>query len=75
LATTASGCPDGLLDETLIVAQGEFGRTVGNLNGNLGRDHFQQQAILVAGARIIGGRAIGVTDPLGRQIPRSRMGA
>jgi len=56
---------DGLLDQTLIVAQGEFGRTVGKLNGNSGRDHFQQQAMLFAGARIRGGRAIGATDEQG----------
>lgn len=56
---------DGLLDETLIVAQGEFGRTVGGLNGGRGRDHFQQQTVLFAGARIRGGRAVGVTDDLG----------
>ena len=56
---------DGLLDQTLIVAQGEFGRTVGPLNRNAGRDHYQQQAVLFAGARIHGGRAIGVTDERG----------
>jgi hypothetical protein len=56
---------DGLLDRTLIVAQGEFGRTVGALNGNSGRDHYQQQAALFAGAGIRGGRAIGTTDELG----------
>ena len=57
---------DGLLDETLIVAHGEFGRTVG-LNGNRGRDHFGQQAALFAGAGIRGGRAIGKTDATGAQ--------
>ena len=56
---------DGLLDETLIVAQGEFGRTVGSLNGNQGRDHYAQQTALFAGARIRGGRALGATDDLG----------
>ncbi len=56
---------DGLFDETLIVAQGEFGRTVGPLNRNGGRDHFGQQTVLFAGARIRGGRAIGKTDELG----------
>jgi uncharacterized protein (DUF1501 family) len=56
---------DGLLDQTLIVAQGEFGRTVGGLNGNSGRDHYQQQAALFAGAGIRGGRAIGATDTIG----------
>ena len=57
---------DGLLDETLIVAQGEFGRTVGPLNGNQGRDHFPQQAVLFAGAKTRGGRAIGSSDVNGR---------
>ncbi|MFN7920819.1 MAG: DUF1501 domain-containing protein [Bryobacteraceae bacterium] len=56
---------DGLLDETLIVAQGEFGRTVGPLNGGRGRDHYQQQTVLFAGAKVKGGRAVGVTDSLG----------
>src|SRR5262245_36469710 len=55
----------GLLDETLIVAQGEFGRTVGPLNRNNGRDHYLQQSVLFAGARIRGGRALGATDDLG----------
>lgn len=53
---------DGLLQETLIIAMGEFGRTVGAPNGQNGRDHFLQQAVLMAGARIKGGRAIGSTD-------------
>ena len=58
---------NGLLDQTLIVAMGEFGRTVGPLNNTGGRDHFLQQAVLMAGARIKGGRAIGKTDDEGRQ--------
>ena len=58
---------DGLLDQTFIVSQGEFGRTVGPLNGNGGRDHFTQQAILFAGGGVKGGRAIGVTDERGAQ--------
>jgi hypothetical protein len=57
---------DGLLDQTLIVAMGEFGRTVGPLNVNGGRDHHVQQAAMFAGAGIKGGRAIGSTDALGR---------
>ena len=40
---------DGLLDKTLIVAQGEFGRTVGGVNGGQGRDHYPQQSVLFAG--------------------------
>src|SRR5947209_4406132 len=31
-----------LFDETLIFIAGEFGRTVGNLNGQNGRDHFMR---------------------------------
>jgi len=59
---------EGLLDETLIVALGEFGRTVGPLNNTAGRDHFLTQSILMAGAKIKGGRAIGSTDSIGRDI-------
>lgn len=57
---------DGLLDETLIVTMGEFGRTVGNPNGQSGRDHFLQQAVLMAGAKIKGKKAIGKTDDMAR---------
>ncbi len=54
-----------LLDQTLVVAMGEFGRTAGPLNAEGGRDHSMQQAVLVAGAGIRGGRAIGSTNPAG----------
>ncbi len=57
----------GLFDQTLIVAQGEFGRTVGPLNGGQGRDHYPQQSVLFAGGGTRGGRAIGVTDEVGAQ--------
>ncbi|MBI2689695.1 MAG: DUF1501 domain-containing protein [Acidobacteria bacterium] len=56
---------DGLLDRTLIVAMGEFGRTLGVVNAGNGRDHFQQQAALMAGAGIRGARALGTTDERG----------
>ncbi len=56
---------DGLLDSTLVVAMGEFGRTVGNLNSTRGRDHLLQQAALVAGGGIRGGRAIGDSNATG----------
>jgi uncharacterized protein (DUF1501 family) len=59
---------DGLFDETLIVVMGEFGRTVGPLNGQAGRDHFLTQSVLMAGAGIRGGRAIGSTDAEGRNV-------
>ena len=52
----------GMLDETLIVMQGEFGRTVGPLTGGLGRDHYPQQFAVFAGGGVKGGRAIGSTN-------------
>lgn len=59
---------DGTLDDTLIVAMGEFGRTVGPLNANNGRDHHPQQTALFAGAKVVGNRAIGSTDKTGANI-------
>jgi hypothetical protein len=59
---------DGLLEGTLVLAMGEFGRTVSALNAQNGRDHFLQQAVLMAGAGIKGNRAIGATDGEGREI-------
>jgi hypothetical protein len=55
----------GLLDETLIVVMGEFGRTVGRLTAQNGRDHYLTQFAAFAGAGVRGGRAIGVTDETG----------
>jgi uncharacterized protein DUF1501 len=56
---------NGLLDETLIVMVGEFGRTVGPITPAGGRDHYLQQTAFFAGAGVQGGRAIGVTDSKG----------
>jgi hypothetical protein len=55
-----------LFDETLIVAMGEFGRTVRSgttpgLNGSGGRDHHFQQFALFMGGGVTGGQAIGST--------------
>jgi uncharacterized protein (DUF1501 family) len=55
----------GLLDETLVVMMGEFGRTIGALNGQGGRDHYTQQFAVFAGGGVKGGRAIGETDAQG----------
>jgi uncharacterized protein (DUF1501 family) len=57
---------DGILDQTLIIAMGEFGRTFGTPNNQNGRDHFLQQSVFVAGAQVRGRRAIGSTDAEGR---------
>jgi hypothetical protein len=54
-----------LLDETLIVAKGEFGRTVGDITDQNGRDHYFAHSALVAGGGVQGGRVIGKTTPDG----------
>jgi uncharacterized protein (DUF1501 family) len=52
----------GLLNETLFVMVGEFGRTVGPVTAAGGRDHYVQQSIVFGGAGVHGGRAIGSTN-------------
>jgi len=55
----------GLLDDTLVVAVGEFGRTP-RINGGAGRDHWPQvYSALVAGGGVPGGRVMGASDPQG----------
>jgi hypothetical protein len=55
----------GLLDETLVVCMGEFGRTP-KINGMAGRDHWAPlQSVLLAGAGIPGGSAYGASDRMG----------
>jgi len=57
---------DGLLDDTLIVVSGEFGRTPGPLSAErAGRDHYLQMFHVFAGGGIQGGQTIGATDPTG----------
>jgi hypothetical protein len=57
-----------LLDETLIVAKGEFGRTIGNITGQQGRDHYFVHSALVAGGGVQGGRVLGKTTPDGAYV-------
>jgi hypothetical protein len=54
-----------LLDDTLILVRGEFGRTVGALNPLAGRDHYFTYSALLAGGGVKGGRAIGSTTSNG----------
>ena len=55
-----------LLDETLIVAVGEFGRTVGLVDENGGRDHFPYVTpAFLAGGGIQAGRVIGASNETG----------
>jgi uncharacterized protein (DUF1501 family) len=52
----------GLLDDTLVIAAGEFGRTP-RMNAQGGRDHWPQaQSILLAGGGFRHGQVIGATD-------------
>lgn len=52
----------GLLDSTLIIWMGEFGRTP-QTNGKGGRDHYARAwSTVLAGGGIQGGQAIGKTD-------------
>ncbi|MBI2422735.1 MAG: DUF1501 domain-containing protein [Candidatus Hydrogenedentes bacterium] len=55
----------GLLEDTLVVATGEFGRTP-KVNPAGGRDHWPQVwSMLMAGGGVQGGRVIGATDKIG----------
>jgi len=58
----------GLLDKTLVLCMGEFGRTP-NINANEGRDHYPDAfACAIAGGGIRGGRVYGETNDDGNQI-------
>lgn len=55
----------GLLESTLVVATGEFGRTP-HINANAGRDHWPDcYSLLLAGGGIRGGSVYGSSDKLG----------
>jgi hypothetical protein len=57
-----------VLDETLVVAMSEFGRTPGALNNLAGRDHFNKvYPALFAGAGVEPGLILGETDADGAQ--------
>jgi hypothetical protein len=61
----------GLLDKTMVLATGEFGRTP-KVNPAGGRDHWPQcWTILMAGGGIKGGQVIGASDEIGGA-PRDR---
>jgi len=58
----------GLLEETVVVWLGEFGRTPA-INGANGRDHFPQVTpVVIGGGGIAGGRVIGATNADGTAI-------
>jgi uncharacterized protein (DUF1501 family) len=58
----------GLLDRTLVVCMGEFGRTP-KVNNRAGRDHFPRAfSVLLAGSGIRGGQVIGKTNENGTEV-------
>jgi hypothetical protein len=58
----------GLLDSTLVVWMGEFGRTP-RINPNSGRDHYPRAFnVALAGGGVKGGQVIGKTDPSGSSV-------
>ncbi|MCA9173575.1 MAG: DUF1501 domain-containing protein [Planctomycetales bacterium] len=55
----------GMLESTLVVAWGEFGRTP-RVNQNAGRDHYPNVfSAAIAGGKVQGGRVIGASDSKG----------
>ena len=55
----------GLLDDTLVLCFGEFGRTP-RVNKNAGRDHWPYvQSVVLAGAGVRGGSVYGASDRRG----------
>lgn len=61
----------GMLEQTLVVMTGEFGRTP-KINAMAGRDHWPQTfSVLMAGGGVRGGRVIGTSDAEGA-FPRER---
>jgi uncharacterized protein (DUF1501 family) len=55
----------GLMENTLVLALGEFGRTP-KINKDAGRDHWPHaMSVLMAGAGIPGGQIVGATDAKG----------
>jgi len=63
----------GMLDDTLVIAMGEFGRTPW-LNDARGRDHYPNAwSLAMAGGGIRGGVVHGSTDALGIEVSEGRV--
>ena len=61
----------GLLDDTLVVAMGEFGRTPW-INTSRGRDHYPRAwSLAMAGCGIAPGAVVGATDDEGVDVRES----
>lgn len=60
----------GLLDSTIVLAMGEFGRTP-FVNPDLGRDHWPAcWSLVLGGGGIAGGRVVGESDETGANVVR-----
>jgi uncharacterized protein (DUF1501 family) len=68
-ATLISDLRDrGLLDRTLVIWMGEFGRQP-RINLTAGRDHFPHAfSLAMAGSGVRGGQVIGATDATGEEV-------
>jgi uncharacterized protein (DUF1501 family) len=55
----------GLLESTLVIAMGEFGRTP-KINANAGRDHWPDcYSVVLSGGGLTGGAVYGASDKIG----------
>jgi uncharacterized protein (DUF1501 family) len=60
----------GLLESTLVVMMGEFGRTP-EVNADAGRDHWSKAfSIVMAGGSVKGGQVLGVTDARAAEVKK-----
>ena len=58
----------GLLEDTVVLCMGEFGRTP-RINGNAGRDHWARSwSVVAGGGGIEGGKVIGATNEDGTRV-------
>ena len=58
----------GLLENTVVLWMGEFGRTP-RINANAGRDHWARSwSVVVGGGGIAGGRVVGATNEDGTRV-------
>ena len=63
-----------MLEKTLVIWMGEFGRTP-KINPNTGRDHFPRAfSVALAGAGIQGGRVVGATSADGTDVKERPVG-
>jgi hypothetical protein len=73
-ALTGDLADRGLLEKTLLVCLGEFGRTP-QINGDKGRDHWAEAfSAVLAGGGVRGGQAFGATDEQGARVKEAPVG-